>query len=1126
MRMNTPHFHLQYNNRVRENTYVVKLKIFKSIDMLNFYPKMGITLAALLLGTEAFSQCITPPLDQTVTPANTNIICSGSASINVASTENGVNYYLRNYLDNSIVAGPIAGTGNAISFNTGKISTNTTFNVYAEATSGNSGIDLPGSDDHIRFISPYTSYGNKFTVEAWVNFNNNENPWAGQSTFQDQMSTNVWLWHAGGFFVNDGGEWRSLDFPTTIPSGWIHVATVANPNGLFIYYNGVLVASNTNGISTGILNVANSFIDLGHDPRFPAGETGRNTNTAFDDFRVWNVTRTSDEILSNMNTCLSGTETGLVQYTVFNEGTGTSISSLVGSSATLVNPSDNWIIGAGLQLTSKSSITINSISDQTISPESSSLICGGNSSVSLTSTETGISYYLRNDADDAIVAGPIKGTGSAITFNTGTITSSTVYNVFAEKTTGGLTFDGVNDYVMSPMITLGSVFTYETWVKTDDASPEWSGIITSNTRSGTGMFTQLSLSNTGTLRWEASNPNIQILNMPTVINDNVWHHVAVVSTGSELTFYVDGDLEYTTSFAAGSFTRNMHFMAEREANGFIPGKMDEARIWSVARTQSEIQSSMKGCDLTGTETGLEIYYTFENGAGSTLTDISGGDYDGALTNMDENAVWSDGLTACNCTTEMLTKPSVSVTEISDQEISATQLVICKTGSTTIDVASSETTVDYYLRNDLNDTIVAGPIAGTGAGLMFSTGKISTTTTYNVLAERVQPNTALNFDGGAEHISIPSGINIANQSFTIEFWAKRSGSGVYEFVIGQQSGTDNQALHIGFRNNNAFTFAFYNNDLDVSNSANTDGNYHHWSCVYKAGTSGMDDRFIYLDGVLIASDDAPADYSGIGEFFIGSNPFSTDYFNGDIDEVRVWNRVLTASEIKDEMNNCLSGTESDLLAYYSMNGITEPILNDLSGNGHNGAIKNMEPSDVVDGIELSHCTYCETEMAQKATVSINNTPVDVTTTQSGNTLTANLTGATYEWIDCSDNSKISGETGQSFTATANGSYAVIVTENTCSETSECVAVVINGTMKFTADSQIGVYPNPNNGAFVIESNVEGTYNIVNNLGQSVQTVELNAAGNYSVEIKDLDNGVYYMVGVKDNRMTRQKIVVTK
>lgn len=73
-------------------------------------------------------------------------------------------------------------------------------------------------------------------------------------------------------------------------------------------------------------------------------------------------------------------------------------------------------------------------------------------------------------------------------------------------------------------------------------------------------------------------------------------------------------------------------------------------------------------------------------------------------------------------------------------------------------------------------------------------------------------------------------------------------------------------------------------------------------------------------------------------------------------------------------------------------------------------------------------------AQTLTVTV--TTVNTSVSQSGNTFTANTTGAAYQWMDCSSNTPIPGATSQSYTATANGSYAVIVTQNSCSDTSLC------------------------------------------------------------------------------------------
>ena len=73
-----------------------------------------------------------------------------------------------------------------------------------------------------------------------------------------------------------------------------------------------------------------------------------------------------------------------------------------------------------------------------------------------------------------------------------------------------------------------------------------------------------------------------------------------------------------------------------------------------------------------------------------------------------------------------------------------------------------------------------------------------------------------------------------------------------------------------------------------------------------------------------------------------------------------------------------------------------------------------------------------------------TTVNTAVTQASATLTASASGAGYVWVDCGNNyTPIAGQTAQSFTATISGSYAVIVTQSGCVDTSACYSVYING-----------------------------------------------------------------------------------
>lgn len=158
--------------------------------------------------------------------------------------------------------------------------------------------------------------------------------------------------------------------------------------------------------------------------------------------------------------------------------------------------------------------------------------------------------------------------------------------------------------------------------------------------------------------------------------------------------------------------------------------------------------------------------------------------------------------------------------------------------------------------------------------------------------------AVSLSGNGEHINAGTDVVPLGGSFTISLWAKRSGIYAESYLIGQgDNGDVNQSLHIGFREGNGFTFAFYANDLEYSNLAvNTDtSDFHHWVMTYDTTTNA---RNIYLDGATtaVASDIASSDFLGSGSntFWIGKR-WLGESFNGLIDDVRVYDTALTGNE---------------------------------------------------------------------------------------------------------------------------------------------------------------------------------------------------------------------------------------
>ncbi|HYG50989.1 MAG TPA: T9SS type A sorting domain-containing protein, partial [Flavobacteriales bacterium] len=194
---------------------------------------------------------------------------------------------------------------------------------------------------------------------------------------------------------------RSLLFPTTIPTGWTHVATVANSDCLSIYYDGVLVAYDSTASGASIVNSSVTSVVLGQDPRYNL-DPGRNSDVAFDNFAIWDVARTQTEVMNDMTTCLAGNEPNLVHYTQFNDKAGLTINSLTGPGGSFINATTNWVTGAGvcdlvcdMELSTTVSVTVNTVDVST-----------NTSSVTITANATPATYQWV-DCNNAFA--PISG---------------------------------------------------------------------------------------------------------------------------------------------------------------------------------------------------------------------------------------------------------------------------------------------------------------------------------------------------------------------------------------------------------------------------------------------------------------------------------------------------------------------------------------------------------------------------------------------------------------------------------------------------------------------------------------------------------------------------------------------
>jgi subtilisin-like proprotein convertase family protein len=137
-------------------------------------------------------------------------------------------------------------------------------------------------------------------------------------------------------------------------------------------------------------------------------------------------------------------------------------------------------------------------------------------------------------------------------------------------------------------------------------------------------------------------------------------------------------------------------------------------------------------------------------------------------------------------------------------------------------------------------------------------------------------------------------------------------------------------------------------------------------------------------------------------------------------------------------------------------------------------------------------------------------LDISVTQSGATLIANQTSATYQWIDCDNNNEpIIGEIGTSFTPTVNGNYAVIVTSGNCTDTSACYLIDLSSLDQFIAD-QLNVFPNPTNGHLTLEwSGKLEKIEIRDAIGRLVYQQANDLSNQQAIDISHVERGVYFI-----------------
>ncbi|PKP50539.1 MAG: hypothetical protein CVT95_02420 [Bacteroidetes bacterium HGW-Bacteroidetes-12] len=206
------------------------------------------------------------------------------------------------------------------------------------------------------------------------------------------------------------------------------------------------------------------------------------------------------------------------------------------------------------------------------------------------------------------------------------------------------------------------------------------------------------------------------------------------------------------------------------------------------------------------------------------------------------------------------------------------------------------------------------------------------------------------------------------------------------------------------------------------------------------------------------------------------------------------------------NNCDSTVTINLTVLPALTGTINQTICFGDSIVVNGTTYNTTVSGATEVFTNVGPNGCDSTVTINLTVS---PAIDIVTTVSGNTITANETGAAYQWLDCDNgNAVINGETSQSFTATVTGNYAVEITVGNCVDTSACENITVVGIDENKTKNNIKLFPNPTNGLFTIITSYQANVSIYNVLGENILTKVLQS-GNHTLSLETQPKGIYFL-----------------
>ncbi len=460
--------------------------------------------------------------------------------------------------------------------------------------------------------------------------------------------------------------------------------------------------------------------------------------------------------------------------------------------------------------------------------------------------------------------------------------------------------------------------------------------------------------------------------------------ITPATQASAISFSDIEDLQMTVTWTNGDATRRVAFIKEGASGSATPVMANSYTAQSVYGSGTQIGSTGWYCIYNGTDnsvtvTGLTVAtdyivqvfeYNGSDGAQRYLRSTS-------TDNPKSTTTSASGI--AYLTTNAISDITCSSAQSGGAFTYAGGSAITAKG-VCWSTASNPTVADNYTNDGTGSTAFTSALTGlddetTYHVRAYATNSYGTSYGDDVTLRTLgsSPGTALNFDGTDDYVSIADNDSLdLTTDYTIEAWIKPETFGKSEGIVSKYQTSSNKGYVLRTGNSGNYR-GLCIDELQTADNLLTAGTWYHVAAVNDNGT-----RHLYLDGVeQTLSGTAMTVANSSNPLCIGRD-FSSRYFDGSIDEVRIWKVVRTIQEIRENMYKALDSSGDDLVVYWQFNDNSGATLSATSG-AYNGTLTNMDTASVWVSSTIpfgSGSTDCNTSFIS-GTTQIGN--VQVTTT---------------------------------------------------------------------------------------------------------------------------------------------------